>query len=554
MNLKQEGREKGKLAETFLIAGIILVMLLVFSAMYRQGFGRKAEKLKPLSSGWYYMENGQRKDVILPAEVEAGEIFVLYNDSLSEEMAGQTLTTRGARYDLTISLGSQILYEYSDKAFPRNIQMKSKLFCDAVLPADIGGRTLILRYFGSGQELYKLEPVYIGSGRAAADQHYSDSAATVGIVFVMAAASLCAMGVSVYLRHIKMRDRRFMDAAAFLILCGIWSVTDSALIQQYSLRPEITCLISFYAFMLMSVPMLHFVQNTGEMRKYRIIQIYIWIFYLNAILQGVLNYLHVFEFVDMLFVTHILLLTGVTVLDILMFKEYRRTKNKEIFNILLAFATLGASGVSALLLYWSLEITFYGIMFECGILIFVALILSGIITAMADNIRFKTEMEVYQRLAREDRLTGLGNRRAFEEFLTELQKNADTIENAVLIFMDLNRLKYVNDRFGHNAGDELIIASARCIESAFSREGTCYRIGGDEFCAVILNPKGTEKEWFEQLDREIAVYNQNSRYELSIARGLSYLREKDGSIKTVSDWKYEADQKMYEDKGERKRI
>ena len=69
-----------------------------------------------------------------------------------------------------------------------------------------------------------------------------------------------------------------------------------------------------------------------------------------------------------------------------------------------------------------------------------------IITTIA-NMRYKTEMEVYQRLAREDGLTGMKNRRAFEEYLDNLEESAYTCKNVALFFMDLNKLKEINDSF-----------------------------------------------------------------------------------------------------------
>ena len=128
-----------------------------------------------------------------------------------------------------------------------------------------------------------------------------------------------------------------------------------------------------------------------------------------------------------------------------------------------------------------------------------------------------------------------------------LEKSADEYENVALVFMDLNGLKYVNDVYGHSAGDELIISAARSIEQAFS-DGDSYRIGGDEFAAILVGPVDDVARHLQKLDAAIETFNREARYRLSIARGYSMLRDEDGNIKRVSDWKYEADQAMYLDK------
>ena len=113
--------------------------------------------------------------------------------------------------------------------------------------------------------------------------------------------------------------------------------------------------------MLLAIPMLRFFaehrkhgKNTGS-----------WIleslqFYLNAVLQGVLVILGVFGFKDMLFVTHILLVVWVLISAVLLIREYRKHKQREIRLLLIAYIVVGASGIIALILYWLFEISYYG--------------------------------------------------------------------------------------------------------------------------------------------------------------------------------------------------
>ena len=56
-----------------------------------------------------------------------------------------------------------------------------------------------------------------------------------------------------------------------------------------------------------------------------------------------------------------------------------------------------------------------------------------------------------------------------------------------VVMADINGLKEINDKFGHEAGDELIIGSAECVRSGFKGIDTIYRIGGDEFCLIITD-------------------------------------------------------------------
>lgn len=190
-------------------------------------------------------------------------------------------------------------------------------------------------------------------------------------------------------------------------------------------------------------------------------------------------------------------------------------------------------------------IPFYGTIFEVGVLIFEQLLLTSIFVNLVEQAKTRSELEVYERLLKEDRMTGINNRTAFEEQLQDIEDHAQDYDNAALIFMDVDGLKNTNDLYGHNAGDELIISAALCIKNVFATYGKCYRIGGDEFCVLIFDLIENVDELLKQMDREIVKYNRNNRYYLSIARGVSFLKDTEGKQKKISDWKYEADQDMY---------
>lgn len=513
---------------------------------------------RPLN-GWYYMAAGQRVEVALPATLTlpAGEdALVLCNDSVTPDMAGQSISAAGAEYGLRITLGERTLYAYEDKLFPRNAQMKAKLRCDAALPLDMApGETLRL-HFSGGDGLYRLREVYTGSGGAVFRRHVTEEAPTIWLVSVMTFLALGAVVVAAYLTRIQLKEPRLLNVAAFLLLGAVWLLTDSALMQQSAAWPAALCVVSFDAFMLMGVPMIHFVRNTGELRRCRSLRVLCWLFYANAFGQCLLNLICGISYIDMLFATHVLLFTGVAMLTGVMLREYRAKAQAELRAILAAFTLLGASGVLAMALYWLFRIPFYGVIFQVGILLFVLLLLCSLAISLVTNIRFRAKAEVYQRIAREDKLTGIGNRRAFDELLGEIERSADQYEDVALAFLDLNGLKETNDTYGHSAGDELLIAAAQCIRDAFDGEGQFFRIGGDEFCAVVCNPRGSAQAWFRRLDEEIGRYNAREDRAggmLDIARGVSRLRDEQGHVKRISDWKYEADRSMYVDKGDKSR-
>lgn len=547
-----------KKAEPVLAVCLLFVMIFMVAAQAEKYTGKASETEKYLRESWYYIEDGKRVEAELPMTLkrESKEPFVLYNDGLTREAACRTVSTKGAFYKMTAALDGELLYAYKDDAFPRNTQMAKKLDCDWVLPLETEGKTLALTYQDVDNGSFKIDDVTIGTSGYVMGRHLAESGFQFVNVFFMMILSVASMFVALCLKHIQMLDFRLVDVAVFLVICGVWSTTDSSLVQLLTGLNPVTNYISFFAFMLIPVPMLRFIRRTGEMARFKVLDGMVYACCINVIVQSALNYFFGIPMIAMLFITHTLLFASVVLGIILLVREYKEKKQEEIHVILKALTVLGTVGLISIALYWALEITYYDAIFELGILIFICILLFQIISSMVTNMRYKAEMLVYRRLAKEDWLTGLLNRLAFDEYMEEIEKKAENgrksgNERLAMVFMDINGLKEVNDRYGHEAGDELIRAAADIIRDIFGTGGRCFRMGGDEF-SVILEASGEKiSELLAAFDNGIGVYNRDSRYFLEIARGVSYLRRADGSSHSVSCWMQEADQRMYEDKERR---
>lgn len=544
--------EKRHNAWVFFLAGIVLLGVFLSLSQVDARFYSQPEDMYALET-WYSLQDGQPVYVTLPGSltVEPGSQLTLYCDGLTGDGREQVLLVENVVARPRVVLDGELLYAYRDQAFPRNEPMRSKLCCCVSLPLLEAGSVLSLTLQDTGTGILELPGVYAGTLEALIRYLFAEDSFTLVGVVVLLLLSILALGVHAYLASLGMRDPRFLHAACFLFLCAAWRALDSSLAQHLSRLSPVVCYLSFYAFMTLAIPMLLFVRSTGNLRRYRCLDVCLGLFFLNAGAQSLLDYLTPLSFIQMLPVTHLLLAGGSLLVAGLLLREYRNTRSQELRVIFWAFVFLAASGLLAIVLYWALKIPYYGLIFQLGLLIFVLCLLRALITTLAANFRFKTEAAVYKRLSREDRLTGLGNRRDFEEFLDGLEKMADAYENVALVFLDLNRLKYVNDRFGHSAGDELIVGAALCLEQVFAGQGVCYRIGGDEFAVVMLNPPPSAPPWEGRLEAVLAEYNRSHRFTLSISLGVSFLRDQDGRIKRMSDWKQEADQNMYRNKRQR---
>ena len=164
------------------------------------------------------------------------------------------------------------------------------------------------------------------------------------------------------------------------------------------------------------------------------------------------------------------------------------------------------------------------------------------------NSRLRIMNEHLQDVATTDSLTGLENRLAFDSLLSTISQESTQKNLWTMFLMDVNGLKYANDTFGHQAGDELIKAAANAIKKAYGASGNCFRIGGDEFAVITHAPLDLHFHLYSALQNNIKEYNKKALYHLSIAVGKSRLHNDSGTRKSISDWKMEADLNMYRDK------
>lgn len=96
-------------------------------------------------------------------------------------------------------------------------------------------------------------------------------------------------------------------------------------------------------------------------------------------------------------------------------------------------------------------------------------------------------------LAQRDSLTGLYNRHYFQNFLERtLARQDDPQHHCALLLFDLDEFKYINDTFGHQAGDEVLVRIAGSIRSILRQNELIARIGGDEF--ALLLPRANRKD------------------------------------------------------------
>ncbi len=158
-----------------------------------------------------------------------------------------------------------------------------------------------------------------------------------------------------------------------------------------------------------------------------------------------------------------------------------------------------------------------------------------------------------QSMAMSDPLTGLLNRRGFEEHLQRVTATADRYEQqGVLVYLDLDDFKPVNDRIGHEAGDVVLRHVAEFLVQNVRRTDLVARLGGDEFAVLMIQTEAKEgrtkaKELQRSLN-ETSAHVRNSDVPINASVGVTTFS---GGAKCRTVMR-RADRSMYRDKAKRK--
>jgi len=142
-----------------------------------------------------------------------------------------------------------------------------------------------------------------------------------------------------------------------------------------------------------------------------------------------------------------------------------------------------------------------------------------------------------------DPLTGLGNRRKMAEHLGEWFATADERSPLLLMLFDLDGFKSYNDTFGHPAGDALLAHLGMKLAASVAPYGEAYRLGGDEFCAVVT----VEEDRLEEVmaGASLALSESGEEFSISASHGVVLLPHEATTLEQALQL---ADERMYSHK------
>ncbi|MDO5155024.1 MAG: diguanylate cyclase [Eubacteriales bacterium] len=381
-----------------------------------------------------------------------------------------------------------------------------------------------------------------------------------GVRFVLALFIL-VIGVTlcVYSNWIiekKNRDAALSHFSLFSILLALWSLAESPICELIRLWPIQTLVIDHYALMVMPMSFAMFLRKLFHLNN-RNWYIYTYFNILVIVIRTVLQATCILDLRETLWMTQISIMVFAALgmsWAISIFRG-RKMTTKLKRNLIWISCLFGATVLELLLFIVFKKSNIVGMI---GFVWYVWVMAIEMINKSRKNLERAQEAEVYRKLAFTDDLTGTYNRTAFQRDMddqwTVNEKTGKKIVKQNTIFMfDLNDLKKCNDTYGHEYGDQYIKMISEVLLRIIGVDGRCYRIGGDEFCAILPDISQNEADNkligitkdIQELDRKGFV--------VPVSLAIGYAMYNPQYDESLEDTMKRADMLMYQNKQQMKK-
>ena len=178
----------------------------------------------------------------------------------------------------------------------------------------------------------------------------------------------------------------------------------------------------------------------------------------------------------------------------------------------------------------------------------------GLVQVVRDITERKKLEETLRNSSLKDDLTGLFNRRGLlKQAAPYFDFARRQKENLLLLFIDLDGMKKINDEFGHNEGDNALINTAAILNRSFRSSDIIARLGGDEFTVLVTDLNASKEDAITRLNENLKAYNASETrgHKLAFSIGVATLEPE--RMTCFEELLEQADQAMYEQKRMKRR-
>lgn len=500
-------------------------------------FGFCVDKVRPESSA-----------LILESEESAviGDDRMTCAELSEDFLTGQHILFKSTHTKVEVSVGDEVVYRYGwETDAPSFLKSPGTMWHIVEVPAGSGGSTISIRqqavyedYFGDTLTIY-----YGSKGECVLELICRS------LLLLIINCIIIFAGVICFLMHFITRKRSNEEVESFLcvgclaFLIAVWSLCQSGLLQFVIPDGRALYFVDLFSFFLFPVPFNLFAYNlckTGYRKGFAAISA---LYLVNMAADTAVQLAGLRDIFELISVTHFLMAVNVVYMFVAIYREscVGNVRAKR-FQLPLYIVALFAA--AELVGYYINHLKKTSVFLPVGTIVFISMLIWIQVNQYYQSLLEEEKLLYFKKLASVDMLTEAFNRNAYENVL----KDFGAFRSAVMF--DVNDMKYINDNFGHERGDDALRLCYRCIREVFGTVGKCYRIGGDEF--ILLSDREYDQErMVKQFEQLVEMKKDTMDCPFSVAVGFAeFDPQKDADFK---DTVRRSDEMMYHDKKRKKK-
>ncbi|MBR2085910.1 MAG: GGDEF domain-containing protein [Oscillospiraceae bacterium] len=532
------------------LSGVLLIVTLILTCVLPLHYKGNAYNIaSDMSSCWRYSSNGQSAD---PEHLTfAGSSTEVYTFLERNDIQGRSLCFTSRNVVFTVYANDVEIYDFH----PQLSGLYGKYYGDQVHMIQLPSfdETMRLRI--------ECTALTVNRWTGFPDMTLEHSGGYLRQLLLGNAGNFCVCMLTFFIgfllfvlgiveEFLRKRDMlELISLGVIALTLSVWASFPTHVIQLITDNFAATRVFEHITLIVLPVPVLVFVGSLTGSLKSPLLYLGTSASVANLGLQLIGVGLGYADYHDLLFLSHALIVTGIISVVWLVTQAIRqeRLSRDQCGFLISALVSIFITGMVDMVRYYFSMNRDVSQISRIGLFLFVAILTVYEFRKLL-NIQSKGEMaEKLRRLALEDSLTGLLNRTAFNHFEEQLKGQSNG--RCLFVQLDVNYLKKVNDTYGHTEGDRHIIAAASIIHETFGKYGKVYRVGGDEFVAV-LDGADCEREYLQAVTAfRVKQQQYNDRVDppvkLAIACGMA---EYDLGDQNPEAAERLADARMYENK------
>ena len=510
--------------------------------------------------GWY-LEDGSAADVshlnkistVIPYQEQS-----VYHTLPSDLEEGLSLCFRSKNIDYQVYVDGELRYE----PLRRESSVYNKSFGNrwnyVTLYGSDAGKIVELRFhtvYERGRAC--IDHLCLGSAAGEIVDTFTGKALafSTGLLIMFVGLLLILADIPANLQMHKNHELLYLGL--FAMSTAVWCLAETNLLQFYTDDSRLVQLVSCCSLIMIPIPMLLYMDAAFGFKNRFVVPVICELSVAEFVVCTLLHFTGVMDYHETLTFSNVVLAISAALLLYTILKNVFRKGKSEVRNIYevlrsIGFIGLGLAAVIDILRYYSGSSNDNAMFMRIGLLIFILCYGISSLEKMINTVKLGVQAKFVSQLAYRDGLTGIANRTAFQERLEELEKEKMQLPGIAIIMFDVNDLKLINDNQGHQKGDQLLVSSAEIIKTAVeSVEGSCYRIGGDEFSCILSGEDVTGRceKVIDCFKKGMDDYNSvdGQPFRISIASGYA-LYNKNKENEMLMDVYQQADARMYENK------